>query len=206
MKTCFIKLIVVALMFIGATTFVSAQTDKKTLTQKHIEECARDFDNMSLVNPDGSMSAGRAGAERAIIRKGESTRYKHIFEPDHIKRFIIEGVGETTDKDIRNGKFEVTLKPEKTTTYKTITEFTGGGRIDLDITIVVVDAEVYDSIIELRSKMNSQQRALHYDELCGKKVDPYIKAEIDKMAKMTPKERAAYKRKLERGSGKIRRY
>ncbi|MBR4999595.1 MAG: hypothetical protein IKT28_05160 [Rikenellaceae bacterium] len=201
-----LKLAIASIMVIGATTFVSAQTDKKTFTQKHIERCTEEYEKLSLINEDGTRQSGRTSVERSIIRKGESTRYKHIFEPDHIKRFIIEGVGETTDKDIRNGKFEVTLKPEKTTTYKIITEFPGGNRIDHDITIVVVDAEVYDSIIELRSKMNSQQRALHYDELCGKKVDPYIKAEIDKMAKMTPKERAAYKRKLERGSGKIRRY
>ena len=202
----FTKLMTVTLMVIGATTFVSAQTDRKTLTQKYIERCTEEYEKLSLINEDGTRQSGRNSVERSIIRKGESTRYKCIFEPNSIKRFIIEGVGETTDRDIRNGKWEVTLKPEKTTTYKTITEFPGGNRIDYDITIVVVDAEVYDSIIELRSKMNSQQRALHYDELCGKQVDPYIKAEIDKMAKMTPKERAAYKRKLERGSGKIRRY
>ena len=106
-----IKMMVVVLTLVGTTTFASAQDDKnKTAGEKYIEECARDFDNMSLVNPDGSIQGGRAGIERAIIRPGESVRYKAIAEPNRLPRITIKGVGQTTDEDIRKGKWEITLK------------------------------------------------------------------------------------------------
>ncbi|MBR6496478.1 MAG: hypothetical protein IKT28_05165, partial [Rikenellaceae bacterium] len=116
----FTKLMAVALMVIGAIS-ASAQDDKnKTAGQKYIEECARDFDNMSLVNPDGSIQGGRAGVERAIIRPGESTRYKKLFEAGRISRIEIKGVKSATEEELRKGEFIATLKPEKTTTYEII--------------------------------------------------------------------------------------
>jgi hypothetical protein len=197
-----LKLAIASMMVIGAIA-ASAQDDKtKTAGQKYVESCARNFDNMSLVNPDGSISGGRAAIERPIIRPGESTRYKALFNSDHTSRIIIKGVAETTDADIRKGVWEVTLKPEKTTIYTIIEEFSRGGRLELDYAVIVVEAEKYDSIIELRSRMNSQQRGIHFRELKGEKVDPWEKEMVDKMAKMTPKERNKYKRSLSRKYGK----
>ena len=205
----FTKLMAVALMVIGAIS-ASAQNDKnKTAGQKYIEECARDFDNMSLVNPDGSKSAGRAGVERIIIRRGESTRYKKLFEAGKKTRIEIKGVKSATEEELRKGEFIATLKPEKTTTYEIIETTYGGSMqgvpryydMDFKFTVVVVEAEKYDSIIELRSHLNSQQKAIHFKELAGEWVNPFEKAEINKMAKMTPEERAAYKEKLKKKFG-----
>lgn len=207
-----LKLAIASIMVIGAIS-ASAQDDKnKTAGQKYIEECARDFDNMSLVNPDGSIQGGCAGIERAIIRPGESTRYKKLFEVGKITRIEIKGVKSATEEELRKGEFIATLTPEKTTTYEII-ETTYGGSIqgvpryyDIDrkFTIVVVEAEKYDSIIELRSLMNSQQRAIHFRELMGEKVDPWEKAIINKLAKMSPKERREYEKKLERQYSRMR--
>lgn len=200
----------VALMVIGAIS-ASAQDDKnKTAGQKYIEECARDFDNMSLVNPDGSKSAGRAGVERIIIRRGESTRYKKLFEAGKKTRIEIKGVKSATEEELRKGEFIATLKPEKTTTYEIIETTYGGSMqgvpryydMDFKFTVVVVEAEKYDSIIELRSHLNSQQKAIHFKELAGEWVNPFEKAEINKMAKMTPEERREYKEKLKKKFGK----
>ena len=77
--------------------------------------------------------------------------------------------------------------------------------INLKFTIVVVEAEKYDSIIELRSHMNSQQLGIHFKELAGEWVNPFEKAEINKMAKMTPEERREYTKKLQRKYGNKRR-
>ncbi|MBO5873821.1 MAG: hypothetical protein J6Q35_02165 [Rikenellaceae bacterium] len=204
-----LKLAIASMMIIGAIS-ASAQDDKnKTAGQKYIEECARDFDNMSLVRPDGSISAGCAGIERIIIRRGESTRYKKLFEAGKRAKIEIKGVKSATEEELRKGEFIATLKPEKTTTYEIIETIYGGSiqgvpryyDIDFKFTIVVVEAEKYDSIIELRSHMNSQQKSIHFRELMGEWVNPFEKAEINKMAKMTPEERAAYKKKLEKKFG-----
>ncbi|MBO7212997.1 MAG: hypothetical protein J6U99_00360 [Rikenellaceae bacterium] len=203
-----LKLTIASIMVIGAIS-ASAQDDKnKTAGQKYIEECARDFDNMSRVNPDGSQG-GRAGVERAIIRPGESTRYKKLFEAGRISRIEIKGVKSATEEELRKGEFIATLKPEKTTTYEIIETIYSGSiqgvpryyDIDRKFTIVVVEAEKYDSIIELRSHMNSQQKSIHFRELMGEWVNPFEKAEINKMAKMTPEERREYKKKLEKKFG-----
>ena len=87
-------------MVVGAIS-ASAQDDKnKTAGQKYIKESAR----KSLAITDGSISGERAGIERAIIRPGESVRYKAIAEPNQLPRITIKGVGQTTDQYIRKGK------------------------------------------------------------------------------------------------------
>lgn len=99
-----LKLAIASMMVIGAIS-ASAQDDKaKTAGEKYIEESRHRFDNMSLVNPDGFICGYRAGIERAIIRPGESVRYKAIAEPNKLPRITIKGVGQTTDQYIRKGK------------------------------------------------------------------------------------------------------
>jgi hypothetical protein len=55
------------------------------------------------------------------------------------------------------------------------------------ITVMVVEAEKYDSIIELRSRLRGQgqhqQVSILYRELMGEKVDSLEKAMVDKMVK-----------------------
>ena len=77
----FAKLTMVALMVIGATTFVSAQdaNEKKYKYAEEIEN-VRSFERMSLMRSDGGMSDGCSGLERAIIRQGDSTRFKKLFK------------------------------------------------------------------------------------------------------------------------------
>ncbi|MBO7213742.1 MAG: hypothetical protein J6U99_04215 [Rikenellaceae bacterium] len=195
-------MMVVVLTLVGTTTFASAQdvNEKKYKYAEEIEE-VRSFEKMSLVQSDGSMSDGCSGLERAIIRQGDSTRYKTLFKTSGYyspKRIYIEGVGEATSKDISNGRWEITLKPEKTTKYRVVTENSSGGRSNSDVTVIVLESEKYDSVMQLRSLMNSQQKSLHYRELKGEKVDPWRKFIINKMAKMTPEERKKYADEMER--------
>ena len=126
-----------------------------------------------------------------------------------IRQVYIVGVGEATPEDMRRGRFEVTLKPDTTTTYKYCqkSEIHNGKIVgsEYSFTVVVLDAVQYDSVMQLRSTMTSRQRSINYDELRGKKVDPREKAEIDKLAKMTPKEQDAYIKQLKRKYGNKRR-
>ena len=46
--------------------------------------------------------------------------------------------------------------------------------------------------------MNSQQRGIQFRELKGEKVSLWEKTIINKLAKMSPKERREYEKKLER--------
>jgi hypothetical protein len=197
-----IKMMVVVLTLVGTTTFASAQdvNEKKYKYAEEIEE-VRSFERMSLMRSDGGMSDGHSAFERAIIRQGDSTRYKTLFKTGEYyspKRIYIEGVGEATSKDISNGRWEITLKPEKTTKYRVVTEDSRGWRSNSDVTVVVLESEKYDSVMQLRSLMNSQQKSLHYRELKGEKVDPWRKFIINKMAKMTPEERKKYADEMER--------
>jgi hypothetical protein len=52
--------------------------------------------------------------------------------------------------------------------------------------------------------MNSQQKGLHFSELKGEMVDPWEKEIINKLAKMSPKERREYEKKLERQYSRMR--
>ena len=115
---------------------------------------------------------------------------------------------ETTPEDLRKGEFEVVLKPDKTTTYKSVHKFRGvQGRScerEYDFTVVVLEPEKYDSVMQLRSTMNNQQRGIQFRELKGEKVDPWEKEIINKLAKMSPKERREYEKKLERQYSRMR--
>ena len=195
-------MMVVVLTLVGTTTFASAQdaNEKKYKYAEEIEK-VRSFERMSLMCSDGGMSDGCSAFERAIIRQGDSTRFKTLFKTSEYyspKRIYIEGVGEATSKDISNGRWEITLKPEKTTKYRVVTEDSRGNRSNFDVTVVVLESEKYDSVMELRSHLNRQQKNIHYEELCGKKVDPWRKFIINKMAKMTPEERKKYADEMER--------
>ena len=204
----FTKLMAVALMVIGATTFVSAQTQTE---YEEVKEKIKRYESMSLVHEDGYKSHGRNALEKIIIRRGDSTRYKMLWDTERtkIRQVYFVGVGEATPEDMRRGRFEVTLKPDKTTTYKYCQKYEiDNGKIvgdEYSFTVVVLDAVQYDSVMQLRSTMTSRQRSINYDELRGKKVDPFEKEMVDKMAKMTPKEQDAYIKQLKRKYGNKRR-
>ena len=73
-----------------------------------------------------------------------------------------------------------------------------------DFTIVVLEPEKYDSVMQLRSTMNNQQRGIQFRELKGEKVSLWEKEIINKMAKMSPKERREYEKELERKYSRMR--
>ena len=202
----FAKLTMVALMVIGATTFVSAQTQTE---YEEVRAKIESYEKLSLVNEYGK-SIMKIGADKNIIRRGDTVRYKVIWDLHayKIQQFFVEGVGETTPEDLRNGKFEVVLKPDKTTTYKRGYKYIGyQDRSYEDVsefTIVVLEPEKYDSVMQLRSCMNSQQRGIQFRELKGEKVSLWEKAIINKLAKMSPKERREYEKKLERKYSRMR--
>ncbi len=205
----FLQFAIASMMLVGTTTFASAQTQTE---YEEVREKIESYEKMSLVNEYGK-SIMRTGADKNIIRRGDTVRFKVIWDlyaqTQKIQQVYVEGVGESTPEDLRKGKFEVVLKPDKTTTYKEGFKYIGyQGRSYEDVhefTIIVLEPEKYDSVMQLRSTMNSQQRGLNFKELKGEKVDPFIKAEIDKMAKMSPAERKKYKKQLERKYGNKKR-
>ena len=60
----------------------------------------------------------QSAVEFPAIQNGDTVRIRYVFDNSVIAHIEIEGVGETTPKDIQNGMFEVTVSPEKTTLYK----------------------------------------------------------------------------------------
>ncbi len=203
-----LKLTIASMMIIGATTFVSAQD----IEYEEIRSGIKSYKNLSIIKENGRKSNMRSAIEKKIIRRGDSTRYKVLWDTDSpymdTECSYVEGIGETTPEDLRKGEFEVVLKPDKTTTYKCVHKFRGvQGRScerEYDFTVVVLEPEKYDSVMQLRSCMNSQQRGIQFRELKGEKVSLWEKAIINKLAKMNPKERREYEKKLERQYSRMR--
>ena len=196
------QILLTPIMVVGAIS-VSAQTQTE---YEEVRAKIESYEKLSLVNEYGK-SIMKIGADKNIIRRGDTVRYKVIWDLHayKIQQFFVEGVGETTPEDLRNGKFEVVLKPDKTTTYKSGYKYIGYQDRSYEkvseFTIVVLEPEKYDSVMQLRSLMNNQQRGIQFRELKGEKVDPWEKEIINKMAKMSPKERREYEKKLEKKFG-----
>ena len=57
--------------------------------------------------------------EVPVITRGSTTRVRYMFDNSVIAHIEVEGVCETTTKDIEKGVFDVMLSPEQTTLYKT---------------------------------------------------------------------------------------
>ncbi len=81
-------------------------------TEEILKARTRIFDNLTY------SSQLSAFVEHDIIKKGDSTRIKYVFNNKIVQGIIIENVGRTTPADIRNGEFVVTVKPKKTTLYR----------------------------------------------------------------------------------------
>jgi hypothetical protein len=200
-----LKLAIASIMVVGAIS-VSAQTQTE---YEEVRAKIESYETLSILKENGHKSFMRAGADKNIIRRGDTVRFKVLWninaEYTNFKGVYVEGVGQATPEDMRKGEFEVVLKPEKTTTYKwscvyimNINHLERSVKKEHDFTIVVLEPEKYDSVMQLRSSMNSQQKDLHFSELKGEKVDPREKEIINKMAKMSPKERREYEKELER--------
>ena len=207
----FLKFAIASVMVIGATTFVSAQTQTE---YEEVREKIESYEKLSLVDEYGK-SFMRTGADKNIIRRGDTVRFKVLWninaEYTNFKGVYVEGVGQATPEDMRKGEFEVVLKPEKTTTYKwscvyimNINHLERSVKKEHDFTIVVLEPEKYDSVMQLRSTMNNQQRGIQFRELKGEKVSLWEKEIINKMAKMSPKERREYEKELERKYSRMR--
>ena len=199
-----LKFTIASIMVVGAIS-ASAQITE----YEEVKESVKSYETLSILKENGHKSFMRAALEKKIIRRGDSSRFKVLWdinaEYTNFKGVYVEGVGQATPEDMRKGEFEVVLKPDKTTTYKwscvyimNINHLERSIKKEHDFTIVVLEPEKYDSVMQLRSTMNNQQRGIQFRELKGEKVDPWEKEIINKMAKMSPKERREYEKKLER--------
>ena len=206
----FLKLAIASMMVVGAIS-ASAQITE----YEEVKESVKSYETLSILKENGHKSFMLAGADKNIIRRGDTVRFKVLWninaEYTNFKGVYVEGVGQATPEDMRKGEFEVVLKPEKTTTYKwscvyimNINHLERSVKKEHDFTIVVLEPEKYDSVMQLRSTMNNQQRGIQFRELKGEKVDPWEKEIINKLAKMSPKERREYEKKLERQYSRMR--
>ena len=106
-----------SILSIGLCVAQNNTNKQKTSTEEILKMRTRDFENM-ILNLENENHWIRFRTEHDILKKGNSTRIKYVFNNRVVKRIVIEGVGETTPEDIRKGEFIVTVKPEKTTLYK----------------------------------------------------------------------------------------
>jgi hypothetical protein len=122
-------------------------------TDEILADQTRRFERLSLNNNGKNRSYLRSTLEHEVIKRGDSTRIKYVFNNRILYSIEIEGVGQTTPKDIRNGEFIVTVKPDKTTLYRAnITIRDPDGRLretrGLDNRrVIVVEPKKFDKIL-----------------------------------------------------------
>ena len=87
-------------------------------TDEILADQTRRFERLNFNNSVRGGSYLSSALEHEVIKRGDSTRIKYVFDNRRLYSIEIEGVGQTTPKDIRNGEFIVTVKPDKTTLYR----------------------------------------------------------------------------------------
>jgi hypothetical protein len=114
----------------------------------------------------------RSALEHRMILKGKSSRIKFMFDKQKVSHIEVEGVGETTPEDIKNGVFVATLKPEKTTLYKVnvhLMNSDGTTNIKYGLcntrVIVVEDKKVYRKSRERICMLEDKARYLEADNI-----------------------------------------
>ena len=111
------------------------------------------FERLKFDNSGKGGSYLSSALEHEVIKRGDSTRIKYVFDNRVLDRIEIEGVAQTTPKDIRNGEFIVTVKPDKTTLYRvniTIKHPNGSLRETRGLDnrrVIVVEPKKFDKIL-----------------------------------------------------------
>ncbi len=130
-----IALVMLAMLSLGSVESVIAQTrakvtkevskDRKKKNLKMSPEELKEYRRKMYLRQQDSITFYNAKlapgqyflkrVENDVIAKGDSTRIKYLLDPKQILRFEVEGYGEASPEDIKNGVWILTVKPEKTT-------------------------------------------------------------------------------------------
>lgn len=106
--------LIVSMLSVGALFAQNCASESNNQIAAQKDSLKRTFEHLSI---DGTGLGMRFLAESHIIKRGDSTRIKFVFD-QNVKYIKIEGVGETNHTDIKNKVWIATLKPTKTKTYK----------------------------------------------------------------------------------------
>ena len=180
MKKTFYILVASALFALIDISYVSAQTDGRGTgftsapqTTEILRQETLHFEQ--VLNDSASLNFLRGAVEHEVIMKGESTRVKFVFDNRRVLHIEIEGVGETSREDIKNGKYIATLKPEKTTLYRInihTRHSDGTTKINYRLgnrRIIVVEPQNYDKVMQdiwwLKNTKASEKLGEYKDKL-----------------------------------------
>ena len=154
---------------------VNAQKSKKKRNLILMEQAVQDslantFEHLAL----RGNSDFRLKAERFIIAKGDSVRFKTVFLPINIEKIEAENGACTTREDLKKGVWIVTLKPEKTK-WCSIKVYNKNGSIsEMGNRIIVVAPDKYEEIIARLKKLQGAKRDKYIDSVAGGSFDDFF--------------------------------
>ena len=154
---------------------VNAQKSKKTRNLILMEQAVQDslantFEHLALRGQHDFLLK----AERFIIAKGDSVRFKTVFLPINIEKIEAENGACTTREDLRKGVWIVTLKPEKTK-WCSIKVYNKSGTIsEMGTRIIVVEPDKYEEVIAQLKKLQGAKREKYIDSVAGGSFDDFF--------------------------------
>ncbi|MBR4999349.1 MAG: hypothetical protein IKY11_00270 [Rikenellaceae bacterium] len=205
-------MLLTTLLLCGATSIASSQTNEgaanpdKTKTEQSQTDVDKDraleFANLAAVDDQGNPVKLKYMQEHIVITRGDSTRVKWVFDPNHYLNFVVQGVGQSTPEDIRKGVFMVTVKPEKTKEYKySYTDRSGRETgFYFSFVVIVAEPEEYEAVKARVNNMSKYQLDVYKEKLTNKIKDPMEALMADKMLEMTKEESEEFINKMRKMS------
>ena len=205
-------MLLTTLLLCGVTSIASSQTNEgavnpdKTKTEQTLSDAdkarALEFANLAAVDEQGNPVKIRHMQEHIVIKRGDSTRYKWVFNPNDYLKFIVQGVGQSTPEDIRKGVFMVTVKPEKTKEYKySYTDRSGRETgFYFSFVVIVAEPEEYEAVKARVNNMSKYQLDVYKEKLTNKIKDPMEAFLADIMLDMTKEESEEFINKMRKMS------
>ena len=166
MKKNRLKVALLSLVAILLCNFASAQRPRIRDSRPSPERIAqyeaeskRDSLSRTFEHLDRGGSYLRTKIESRVIKRGDSTRIKYVFDNRFINKIVVEGGYKTTFDDIRKGVFVAKVSPPKTKLVYAYAYDVDGGKTESVFLVVVVEPEKYDSIIKEYNKIKEDGRA-----------------------------------------------
>lgn len=205
-------MLLTTLLLCGATSIASSQTNEgavnpdKTKTEQTLSDAdkarALEFANLAAVDEQGNPVKLKYMQEHIVIKRGDSTRVKWVFDPKQYLNFVVQGVGQSTPEDIRNGVFMVTVKPEKTKEYKYSYTYRSGRETGsyFRFVVIVAEPEEYEAVKAKVDNMSKYQLDVYKDKLTNRIKDPMEAFMADIILDMTKEESEEFINKMSKMS------
>jgi hypothetical protein len=205
-------MLLTTLLLCGATSIASSQTNEgavnpdKTKTEQTLSDAdkarALEFANLAAVDEKGNPVKLKYMQEHIVIKRGDSTRVKWVFDPKQYLNFVVQGVGQSTHEDIRKGVFMVTVKPEKTKEYKySYTDRSGRETgFHFRFVVIVAEPEEYEAVKAKVDNMSKYQLDIYKEKLTNRFKDPMEAFMADIILDMTKEESEEFINKMSKMS------